>query len=87
MHTKLCTSLVVLIIKLLIVLICICRARSIWERNNNLANTIGDLEKHVQTLSDDKERLKQELNDQYSQISRLKLEVFANPPSFSKDFN
>jgi hypothetical protein len=50
-------------------------ASSIWERNNNLVKTINELEDHVQSLEDVKEKLKQELSDQYSQVSRLKLEV------------
>jgi len=40
-----------------------------------LVKTINELEDHVQSLEDVKEKLKQELSDQYSQVSRLKLEV------------
>lgn len=46
-----------------------------WERNRLLTNQIQTMQTEVQSLKDDKERVTQELNDNYQQVNRLKLEV------------
>ena len=46
-----------------------------WERNQLLVDQVQSQQTELQSLKDDKEKMSQELNDNYQQVTRLKLEV------------
>lgn len=46
-----------------------------WEQNKSLADQVQSLQTELQSLKDNKEKMNQELNDNYQQVTRLKLEV------------
>ena len=50
--------------------------KSLVVENTNTKHTIHELEQYVETLRANKEKLRQELSDQWSQVARLKLEVW-----------
>ena len=50
-------------------------ASAMWEHNKLLADQVQSLQSELQFLKDNKEKMNQELNDNYQQVTRLKLEV------------
>ena len=46
-----------------------------WQHNKLLADQVQSLQTELQSLKDNKEKMNQELNDNYQQVTRLKLEV------------
>ena len=54
---------------------CFNSASAMWQHNKLLADQVQSLQKELQSLKDNKEKMNQELNDNYQQVTRLKLEV------------